>query len=163
MAPPAFTLVLPLHCLLLLKSVSVAAFAPSSLTTGWKVRNDRIFSLASAPEDDEQEKDEEPTLLIGKDLDKELKQFKSKYPTSEADFLAAARKRADEKRESVNSLAKDEDWNAVAEQRKDDKPDDWENALEEAGNVDSQILLPDLPTEDADEDGEEPEPQLLLF
>lgn len=79
-----------------------------------------------------------------------------------ADFLAAARQRAAEKKESVNSLSKDEDWNIVAEKRKGEV-DDWENSLEEAGNADSQILLPDLGTENDDEDGEEEEPKLLLF
>lgn len=140
--------------LLLLKEISVTAFAPSSKRTAWKMRTDTVFSSSSA----DGEQAEEPTLLIGEDLDKELKQIKSKYPTSEADYLAAARKRAQEKKESVNSLSKDEDWQVVAE-KKGEKgdDDDWENS------DDSQILLPDLGSDSTGEDGEEKEPELLLF
>eukprot|EP00546_Thalassionema_frauenfeldii_P012759 CAMPEP_0178913322 /NCGR_PEP_ID=MMETSP0786-20121207/10777_1 /TAXON_ID=186022 /ORGANISM="Thalassionema frauenfeldii, Strain CCMP 1798" /LENGTH=155 /DNA_ID=CAMNT_0020586049 /DNA_START=75 /DNA_END=542 /DNA_ORIENTATION=- len=140
--------------LLMLKEISVTAFASSSKKTEWKMRTSTVFSSSSA----DGEQAEEPTLLIGEDLDKELKQIKSKYPTSEADYLAAARKRAQEKKESVNSLSKDEDWQVVAEKKGEEgDDDDWENS------DDSQILLPDLGSDNTGEDGEEKEPELLLF
>ena len=40
--------------------------------------------------------------------------------------------------------------------------DDWEESAKEAGNLDSQILLPQLPDEDDDGEGGGAEPTLLL-
>jgi hypothetical protein len=103
--------------------------------------------------------------LILDGLDQQLGQLKSKYPTSEADYLAAARKRAEERRESVNSMAKDEDWEKIAQEKKEQfgELDDWESSQKEAGNSDSQILMFTDPAPGEGEDGEDDEPKLLLF
>ena len=97
-------------------------------------------------------------------MDNELAKFKSKYPTSESDYLAAARKRAEERRESINSQSSDDDWKEMAKKKQAEGVvlDDWEQSLVEAGNADSQILIPIVLTDDV-EDGDDPEPKLLLF
>mmetsp|Transcript_3920 Transcript_3920/g.4532 ORF Transcript_3920/g.4532 Transcript_3920/m.4532 type:complete len:160 (+) Transcript_3920:83-562(+) len=159
MAPiPNF--LLSLICIVFTSNFSaLTAFSPLPLKVAGKTCFNHL--LASSASDSEEEK--EPSLLIGEGLGKELKGLKSKFPTSEVDFLAAARKRAEERKESVNSESSDDDWKAVSGLRKDETVDDWENSLSEAGNADSQILLPDLEENDEEGDGEEPEPKLLLF
>ena len=89
---------------------------------------------------------------------------KSKYPTSEKDYLAAARQRAAEARESVNDLSTDNDWMDMAAKNRAAGLDDWEHSLAEAGNADSQILIPVMETTTTTDGGDEPpEPKLLLF
>lgn len=102
-------------------------------------------------------------LLAREAIQKQMYQLKSKYPTSEADYLAAARERAAQKVESINSQAKDEDWQLVAKVRKETvgEVDDWEASLGN-GVADSQILLMADPGNSDDEDNK-PEPKLLLF
>lgn len=149
------------------------AFSPS---LGWLARPVISSSSSSSStvlfadgDDESSSSEDEPSLLIGSDLDAELSKFKSKYPTSEADYLAAARKRAESKLDSTNSKSTAEEWEAVAKQKKAEGitiDDDWEKSLEEAGNADSQILIPvNLMAEEGEEgdDGEEPEQTLLLF
>lgn len=113
-------------------------------------------------DDQEPNKDE---LVLGEAVDQQMAQLRSKYPTSEADYLAAARARAAAKTQSVeSSAASDVEWQRLADEKRKavGEIDDWENAKAEAGNVDSQILLPDLPAEEGEgEDGEDP--KLLLF
>ena len=92
-----------------------------------------------------------------------MAQFKSKYPTAEADYLAAARKRAEMRMESVNNMSTDQDWMQVAEEKKKQMggavEDDWEASAKEAGNEDSQILIPvDISASGEGDD----EPTLLL-
>jgi hypothetical protein len=109
---------------------------------------------------------EEPEGLVLDGLDKEMNQFASNYAFTETDFLAAARKRAEEKRESVNSGANDADWKNIANEKKDQvgEIDDWENSVKEAGNADSQILMfTEPPADGEDEDGEGGDSKLLLF
>ena len=125
----------------------------------------RVSAARLAAATGENASDEEPpSLLIGNALNDELSKFTSKYPTSESDYLAAARRRAEERRESTNSQSSDDDWKemAKAKQAEGTVLDDWEQSLVEAGNADSQILIPIVLSEDSD-DGEEPEPKLLLF
>ena len=88
----------------------------------------------------------------------------TKYSFSESDFLAAARKRAEMKVESSNAGASDEEWQSMANQKKEQygEVDDWENSKKEAGNVDSQILMFTEPSNDGS-DGEDGEDKLLLF
>ncbi|KAI2497177.1 hypothetical protein MHU86_17325 [Fragilaria crotonensis] len=114
--------------------------------------------------DERSSDDDTPSLLLGNDLDNELAKFKSKYPTSESDYLAAARKRAEERRESINSQSSDDDWKEMAKKKQAAGVvlDDWEQSLFEAGNADSQILIPIVLTDEG-EDGDDPEPKLLLF
>ena len=95
-------------------------------------------------------------------MEQQLRQYKSKYPTSEADYLAAARERARARTASQGIRATQQDFEAVAEEKKKlyGEHDDWEASAKEAGNTDSQILLPQLP--DEDDEGEGAEPTLLL-
>ena len=145
------------RCLLFCTLTSFTA-ASSFLPCGWVSRHRATKQLHSARE---KEQEEEPSLVLGDSLNKELSKIKSKYPTSEADYLAAARARAQAKVQSTNSLSSDEDWQEL-QKRKPELVDDWEYSLEEAGNADSQILMPDLP-EAGEDEGEGPEPKLLLF
>ena len=128
------------------------------------VRYTIMMSQTDSADRQHVDNEENPTLLIGKALSDEMASFKSKYPTSESDYLAAARKRAEERRESVNSQSTDGDWKTMAQKKQAEGVvvDDWEQSLVEAGNEDSQILIPIAFTEEG-EDGEEPEPKLLLF
>ncbi len=96
-------------------------------------------------------------------------QLKKKYPTSEADYLAAARARAAQKVPSVSSQAKDEDWKLASQLRKEQlgelADDGWEASLGN-GVSDSQILLmidSTTSSEDDDDDDNPKEPKLLLF
>lgn len=106
--------------------------------------------------------------LILNDIDSQMAKLRNKYPTSEADYLAAARARNAARAASLNAEASDQDWSQVAaEVRKRQGggavDEDWESSAREAGNADSQILIPvDLETS-GDSGGEEDEPKLLLF
>ena len=109
------------------------------------------------------EEEEEPKLVLD-DVEGQMAKLKSKYPTSEVDYLAAARARNAQKQQSSDRAASDKDWQDIAEQKKQQmgEIDDWESSKKEAGNVDSQILIPfEQSGEDDDEDSDEP--KLLLF
>jgi hypothetical protein len=105
--------------------------------------------------------------LILSDIDVQMAKLRSKYPTSEADYLALARARNAAKAASVNEGASDTDWQHVAAEARERSGavDDWEVAAKEAGNVDSQILIPiELMEGDSSADGGDPdEPKLMLF
>jgi hypothetical protein len=111
------------------------------------------------------DEDEPPKLVLDSQAIQEaLKVEKSRFPTAESDYLAAARQRAAEARESVNSMSSDEDWFNMASQKTAEMGgtmDDWEASRAEAGNADSLILIPATP--DMKEGEEPPEPKLLLF
>jgi hypothetical protein len=110
--------------------------------------------------------DEPPSLIVGGDeMVQQMQQFKSKYPTSESDYLAAARERAKARTPSKDRMATDDDWQAMADEKKQQfgEMDDWEDSKREAGNMDSQILMPLLPDEDGEGNGADDEPKLLLF
>jgi hypothetical protein len=106
------------------------------------------------------ENNNEGLLLNG--LDQEMSRMASKYSFTESDYLAAARKRAEMRVESTHAGASDEDWQRIANEKKQQlgEIDDWENSKKEAGNIDSQILMFTEAPADG-EDGEEP--KLLLF
>lgn len=129
-------------------------------------RHHRVMPFFSHPPD-EQPPDDEPSLILGgEEMEAQMQQLRSKYPTSEADYLAAARARARAKPASREIAATQADFEKVAEEKKqqgllDDADSDWEASAKEAGNTDSQILLPQLPDDD-DDDGVGPEPTLLL-
>jgi hypothetical protein len=135
--------------LLLLPAVA-AAFMPWPQSQ-WR---SRIYSQ------NENDKEEEPKLVLD-GMENEMNRLKSKFPTSEVDFLAAARKRAQEARESINDSASEEDWLDIASQKQSalQTKDDWEASLNEAGNEESQILIPI----EWSSDGEDEEPNLLLL
>ena len=112
----------------------------------------------------EENSDKDEGLVLD-GLDKEMNQYRSEFAFSEADFLAAARKRAEERKESSNSGASDKDWQAMADEKAEQfgQIDDWDNSMKEAGNADSQILMfTDPPADGEDEDGGS-DPKLLLF
>jgi hypothetical protein len=107
-----------------------------------------------------EDEQEEPQRLVLGGIGEEMNRLKSKFPTSEVDFLAAARKRAQEARESINNSASEQDWLDLDQQKQQDD-DDWEASLNEAGNEESQILIP---VQESSNDGsDDEEPKLLLF
>lgn len=111
------------------------------------------------------DKDQADGLILD-GLDQEMGKMASKFSFSESDFLAAARKRAEERVQSKNASAGDSDWQTLAEEKKTEygEIDDWDNSMKEAGNQDSQILMSTDPTADGGDDGgEDAEPKLLLF
>jgi hypothetical protein len=113
--------------------------------------------------ENEKEKEEPKKLVLGDGIENDMKRLKSKFPTSEVDFLAAARKRAQEARESINNSASEDDWLNIASQKQSaTQQDDWEASLKEAGNEESQILIP-VERCSSNADGEDEEPKLLLF
>jgi hypothetical protein len=105
--------------------------------------------------------------LILSDIDVQMAKLRSMYPTSEADYLAMARARNAAKAASVNEGASDTDWHQVAAEARErvGGVDDWEIAANEAGNVDSQILIPIelMEGENSADGGEADEPKLMLF
>lgn len=116
--------------------------------------------------DDAKPPETQPLLLLTADeIDRQMARLRSKYPTSEADYLAAARARNAAKQASSERTATDEDWQQIAAEKKEQVGtvlDDWESSQAEAGNADSQILIPMMDGAKG-EDGEEEEPKLLLF
>lgn len=152
---------------LLLHFASVSTFAPmvrhpcSAHSTN-KKKWDELPRMVSADDDGE----EEPKLVLtADDISQQMNRLRSKYPTSEADYLAAARARNVAKQASSERTATDADWRQIAAEKKTavGEIDDWENSAKEAGNVDSQILIPVQSSSGTGEDGEEEEPKLMLF
>lgn len=130
-----------------------------------------LVFLSNSNEDDDNENENEKKLVLGdSEIQAEMNTLRSKYPTSESAYLAAARARNVAKTASVEtSAATDEDWQAMASEKRKamggDVVDDWENSKMEAGNMDSQILIPvsDSSGEDGDANTDDEEPKLLLF
>ena len=154
---------------LLLATNSVSAFvvAPASgVQLGHSVR---VFSQDPASEGEgDGASEEENQGLVLEGLGQEMAKMSTKYSFTESDFLAAARKRAEQKVESSNAGASDEEWKKIAREKQEEfgEIDDWENSKKEAGNADSQILMfTDGPAEDDDSEGGEGggEQKLLLF
>jgi hypothetical protein len=136
-----------------------------------------VRPLRAAPDDNSDEADEAaaasdvndespPSLVLGDGLGDEMAKLRSKYPTSEADYLAAARARNAAKMAST-SHGNEEDWKKLAAEKKRSgelADDAWEASRQEAGNADSQILIPMMDTDTDSDDSEEPEePKLLLW
>ena len=116
---------------------------------------------------EDQEENTKPQGLVLDGLDDQLQKMKGQFQSYELDYLAAAKKRAEQKVASVEGGAKDEHWKNLADEKKDlyGEIDDWENSKKEAGNIDSQILMFTDPSKDGEGDGEggDDEPKLLLF
>jgi hypothetical protein len=113
--------------------------------------------------DNHQIDDTSPELLTStSDVDAHMAKLRSKYPTSEADYLAAARARNAAKQASSDRTATDADWIQIAVEKKQaiGDIDDWDKSVSEAGNADSQILIP-MNSEIGEDDEEEP--KLMLF
>lgn len=144
-----------LHHLLLLPPVSSAFVLQPRLSS-------KTFTVIFEGESDE-EKDK--GLVLG-DLDTEMRKVSSDMSFGAIDYLAEARKRAEQKAQSDNSGGGDKEWKELANEKaeKYGTVDDWENSVKEAGNTDSQILMFTEPAPGEGEDGEEGEdPKLLLF
>jgi len=151
----AFSMVLPdrskspLKLLILaIALIQVRCFA----SVGYETR--KISQIASEEGDG--------LLLSQEEVEAQMASLRSKYPTSEADYLAAARQRSEAKVESRERQATDEDWQKMAEEKKRafGEVDAWEDSKKESGNIDSQILMP---MAEGEEGGEDEEPKLLLF
>lgn len=108
-----------------------------------------------------------PEGLVLDDIESQMAQLRSKYPTSESDYLSAARARNAARVQSQEQQATEDDWKQAQydAQQRGALVDDWDNSLSEAGNADSQIIIPMDGTVAAGEGGEdgEEDPQLLLF
>jgi hypothetical protein len=143
-------------------------FAPQLLPVTFSlsiVVNQRVFvskMSSDATENNEYQDDTTELLLSASDLSAQMTKLRNKYPTSEADYLAAARARNVAKQASSEGTASDADWHQIAAEKKQavGEIDDWESSKSEAGNSDSQILIPLAST--IGDDGEE-EPKLMLF
>jgi hypothetical protein len=123
-----------------------------------------LLRSGAAPHDNEANNNnntppEESLIVSGEAMAAQMAQLRSKYPTTESAYLAAARARNAAKTASREETATDRDWQMMQQQKQQavGDIDDWEESAKEAGNIDSQILLPSLP-----EDGDD-EPKLLLF
>jgi hypothetical protein len=109
-----------------------------------------------------------------------MQKLRSKYPVSESAYLAAAKARSQQQMESQERQATDEDYQKIQQEKLAQFGstgwivDDWEASRKEAGNVESQILIPiPNPTSTSssrlgggtggDDNGEDEEPKLLLF
>jgi hypothetical protein len=126
--------------------------------------------LRSTPDDEAaaaSDNDEvSPSLVLGDGLGDEMAKLRSKYPTSEADYLAAARARNAAKQAST-SHGDEKSWKQLADEKKragEFEDDAWEASRQEAGNADSQILIPMMDKDEDSDDSENPEePKLLLW
>ena len=161
MKPSVTTSLLLLLPIAVVNSFSIVA--SQSLVSSFKTTT----RLASEANDENQEQ-EQGLVLDG--LDDQMNKMKGQFEGYELDYLAAARKRAELKVASVNDSSKDEDWQQIADEKKEayGEIDDWENSKKEAGNVDSQILMFTDSSEDGDDDeggdgGDSGEQKLLLF
>ena len=89
--------------------------------------------------DQQQQEQEEPSLILGNDIQSEMNQLISE---AGIDYLSLARQRAAEKRESVNNISTDSDWINLAEEIKrqeaeageNSKGDEWEASLDDEGS-----------------------------
>jgi|UniRef100_A0A6T7F0A4 hypothetical protein len=132
----------------------------------WKRAPCLVVVLRSTNNNDETDTDE-PKLILD-NMEDAIASLKTKYPTSEAGYLEAARKRADEQRASVETTAaSDEEWMKMAQDKAhamgtSSDEDGWEASKDDAASLgESQILIPMNPS--SDDDSEEEEPKLLLF
>ena len=120
---------------------------------------------AAAASDRNDEAAVPPSLVLGDGLGDEMAKLRSKYPTSEVDYLAAARARNAAKQASA-SHGDEKSWKQLAdEKRKAGELEDnaWEASRQEAGNADSQILIPMMDSDDSDDSENPEEPKLLLW
>ena len=153
------------HILLtLLPAISTAFFVKAPSTRDFASKNSM---LREGENDDDKEGEGKGLVLDG--LDQEMRKVSSDNLFGAIDYLAEARKRAEQRTESDNTGGGDDEWKKLAneKQEKYGTVDDWENSQKEAGNKDSQILLftEPPPGEGGDGDGGEggDDPKLLLF
>ena len=160
--PSATTSLLLLLPIAVVDSFSVVTPPPSRISA--------FTTTTQLPSEANDENQEQEQGLVLDGLDEKMNKMKGQFEGYELDYLAAARKRAELKVASVNDSSKDEDWQQIADEKKEayGEIDDWENSKKEAGNVDSQILMFTDSSEDGDDDeggdgGDSGEQKLLLF
>jgi hypothetical protein len=93
------------------------------------------------PVDDFPSEQQTPSLLITSNVQEELTRATSNVDVGGIDYLALARQRAAERRESINSLSSDADWLELAESKRRAMgdaaayaaDDDWESSLTDEG------------------------------
>lgn len=134
--------------------------------------NDMIQRFASTTDEQDSSNDNDnetiKLVLNENEIQQQMRQIKTKYPTSESDYLAASKKRAAMKVDSVINTASDDDWKRISNEKKQysaNPDDDWESSLKDSNNSDNQILL-FTENKDDDDDGDtdsSSEPKLLLF
>jgi hypothetical protein len=135
-----------------------------SLTMQRRILIKKLYTGSTSDSFNDHQNHTSPELLLStSDVTAHMAKLRSKYPTSEADYLAAARARNAAKQASSDRTATDADWQQIAADKKQavGEIDDWDTSVSEAGNADSQILIPMTPSIGAD--GEEEEPKLMLF
>ena len=65
------------------------------------------------------EEEDHPKLVLSNDeMQQQMASLKSKYPTSEADFLAAAKARSAARTASKETAATDNDWKSISDEKK---------------------------------------------
>lgn len=130
------------------------SFYPAFGTSAHHLVSQR-WSLLSKPNDNDNGSETE--LIVSADeMEKQLATLRNKYPTAEADYLAAARARSVEKTESQECKATDQDWQYI-KQQKEQKAATSDSVETSEEDNDSQILVT------ASSDDENEEPKLLLF
>jgi hypothetical protein len=149
--------------LVLIPSASVGFVPRSSFQKVWSTASILRSQQVVVDENHDYDGTAPELLLSASDINAQMAKLRNKYPTSEADYLAAARARNAAKQASSEGTASDADWRQIAAEKKEavGEIDDWESSKSEAGNSDSQILIP--LTSSVGEDGEEEEPKLMLF
>ena len=153
----------------LIISLGLAKAVSSFSLQGAPGRSSCKMNLRMSSSPDANDGEEEPRLVIG-NVESEMQNVRkdsgADFDFGGIDFLAMAKARASAKIESNNNVAGDEEWQKLAEEKKEQfgEVDDWENAQKEAGNMDSQILMfSEPPADGEDGEGEDDEPKLLLF
>ena len=156
------------HFLLFLLPISSSAFVVMTSFTS-KTKNSMIV-LHEGEGDDNSKSDDGDKGLVLDGLDQEMRKVSSDNLFGAIDYLAEARKRAEQRTQSDNTGGGDDEWKQLANEKEEKygSIDDWENSQKEAGNTDSQILLFTEPApgeKGGDGDGEEggDDPKLLLF
>lgn len=92
---------------------------------------------------------DEPSLLITDNMQEEMRSATSGVDVGGIDYLALARQRAAERRESNNSMSNDADWLNLAEEKRKQlgdmaefaDTDGWEQSLDDEGSLSDSASL----------------------
>jgi len=162
------------------RSNNALAWTTTSTSISTSISN-LVLTMSSSssvePEENvDNDNDNDDDLLLIGNIEEAMQQIRRTsshlYPTSEAAYLSEARKRANEKRESINNQATDEDWMQVAKAKKRERQNDagadgavavdddegWEASLHADNEQESEIIF--MP---ATKDGEDGGDKLMLF
>eukprot|EP00542_Grammatophora_oceanica_P021209 CAMPEP_0194033842 /NCGR_PEP_ID=MMETSP0009_2-20130614/6356_1 /TAXON_ID=210454 /ORGANISM="Grammatophora oceanica, Strain CCMP 410" /LENGTH=155 /DNA_ID=CAMNT_0038674571 /DNA_START=40 /DNA_END=507 /DNA_ORIENTATION=+ len=135
----------PRSFLLLLATLSIAKTASGFVLSPLRQPCFVAREMSTGADEETAEASSTKKLLTNpEEMKASLQSIKSQYPTSESDYLAAAKARAVQAKESVNSNASDEDWSQMAKEKirqmGGETKDEWESSLAEAGS-ESQAAL----------------------